>query len=336
MTILVCDDCIWPDNDGAHLNGVIVSISQCERCGAIPGSLEVLDDEANDPHVVGGFQLEFSTCLALELHPPIIWDTNRYYASLGVDVRATKREIREAYQRLGGQDDPWLTYVTRQLLDDEVRRRYDSVELGRLFYDRMVADFVRRHQQLAMCEAIRDGLVQFDDGGAPVLSAEIAETHEVVVDIGDDDGQDAVSHRLRTIWPWAYYVWQTGNRNTWKLAQWQGALAKAFHNRGEVRRLAVGLIDSMEEKVWVEKVGYRIIVFLADGEQPTAELAELAAARVVQQEQEQQTYQEKKKAWRHPDSGRGPKPPKRPASMATSHGPTSSASKTRAGRSFAS
>ena len=271
--LLTCDSCWW-DTDGEHFNGVIGSHSACVRCGATPGALNVLDEKAHDPHIKSG-AMEFSTCISLELHPTWIWDTNRFYATLGVDVRASKEEIRRAYQDLDGPSSVRLTEIVRVLVNDELRRRYDTTGIGHFFYDSVIDAMVRRHETEEMSRAIREGRATV---GADGLTRILEESDEVVVDRAEPDGQDALSHPRRTIWPWGYYVWKTGSRSTWRLAEWQGALAKAVTERGEKLRLTPGLIGSIEEPFWIERIGYRTVVFLADDEQPTAELAQQAVA----------------------------------------------------------
>ena len=64
---------------------------------------------------------EFSTCTDLALRPEVCWDTNRYYRTLGVHWKATKKELMKAYQALGTMPSAYATYAFKQLLDPEVR-----------------------------------------------------------------------------------------------------------------------------------------------------------------------------------------------------------------------
>jgi hypothetical protein len=87
-----------------------------------------------DPHEAGTGVPWCSTSTALVKVPELVWDVNGYYRALGVPTSASRADIRRAYQRLGGQDDWWLTMAVSVLLGTE-RIRYDATPLGRLYWD---------------------------------------------------------------------------------------------------------------------------------------------------------------------------------------------------------
>lgn len=88
-----------------------------------------------EPYPFGSGTLVFSSCLALESWPSVVWDVNGYYHELGVGFRASRYQLRLAYQARKGDMDGRLTYVFSQLLNSQTRRDYDATPLGHVFLD---------------------------------------------------------------------------------------------------------------------------------------------------------------------------------------------------------
>lgn len=270
----VCSTC-WIPSDQAWLYGQVpAAVTPCHRCGQTGGDC-ILHPHANEPQIVGN-PLDFSTCVDLVLYPPIIWDTNRYYARLGVDPRATKAEIREAYIAKGGQDDERLTYIFKQLLDPEMRAAYDSTPLGALFFDYEIETAGRRVLADEVAKLRAMGLLD----EAEELEQAIAEAFDAVVDSTDSTGHHKASHPGRTVWAWGYYTLMSGSQDTERLVEWRGLLIQALQGKG-IDRLAVGFSRWTGVPWEVRRIGYRIVVFLSDDEQPTEAMAQAAADRVV-------------------------------------------------------
>ncbi len=274
-SVRFCDKCIYP-GDGQFLMGTVIEGPPCFRCGTSEG-VHVLSPKVNDPRLAGYFPPQFSTCVELVPHPLIIWDSNGYYRELGVSPRASRREIREAYQRLNGQDSVRLTYVVSQLLDDEIRARYDAVPLGSIFRDDDVETWIRKAKAQMVAdyrasgEEVPDELL--DDG-------ELLD--EMVLDTGTSVDEDVRTdaHR-RGRWPYGHYVWQSPAEDENRLQIWQGLLSAALCRKGEHREIAVGFHGAIPEPVVSLPVGYRMVVFLHHDEWPTDELAEQAVSPLL-------------------------------------------------------
>lgn len=253
--------------------------SPCMWCGRQPGT-EIVDARANDPVLVGGGQVEFSTSLGLQPYRPVVWDVNRYYHELGVVSWSSKREIREAYQRLNGHESQRLTYIVKQLLNDDIRQRYDAVPLGRLWFDHYVAEWVRA-ARLQEIEDERDPTDMWDNIPDPEDAYEPVET---VVDMIANARQEWLSHPSGTVHTeqWAYYVWRCGSESQIIRDQWRGALAKALWDRGVVTKIAAGFLGSCMEQTWdVRPVGYRLVAFVPHEKWPTSEIVAAITDRVV-------------------------------------------------------
>src|SRR5690348_4532650 len=74
----------------------------------------------------------WSTSMALVPVERVCHDVNGYYRELGVDWRATRKELLQAYLAKDGQSDVRLTYVFKQLLNPQVREAYDKSPKGEL------------------------------------------------------------------------------------------------------------------------------------------------------------------------------------------------------------
>lgn len=252
------------------------------------------------PVLAGEGPPAFSTSQALSVVPAVIWDVNGYYRSIGADHRATRAELRKAYHACGGPNDAWKTYCFKQLLNPEVRYRYDRQALGDQFLDDYViemlvakakakaaaklAEMAKRGYELDGAlsdDLIRQMVDRFmserglkvsfgDEPEKPMESPlEVVDKHPW----SDEDEQD--------FW-FSYYQWRTHCADTRRLRQWQELLVRAFSERGVVLDLSVGFLGRMEHPWTLAVVGYRTVVFLNADEQPTSDLAQAAADRVVQ------------------------------------------------------
>lgn len=270
-----CDDCLYPGDD-RFIFGTVVQDVPCFRCGNDKG-YHVVESKVYEPRLVGGGCPEFSTCVELVLVRPFVWDTNGYYRDLGVSTVATRGEIGEAYLAKNGDQSVRLTYVARQLLDPEVRSRYDSTPIGSIFRDDEVETWIREAKIAAIREAILKGEVTSEE----VLEGE-EPPDEMVLDTASpsrENGQVPPSSRRHL--PNAYYAWQAPFVDDGILAIWKSLLAAAMCRRGEHRQIAVGLQGAINEPFVVLPVGYRTVVFLDYKVSPNDELAEQAVSQIT-------------------------------------------------------
>lgn len=279
-----CADCLRPDIDEQYVQrGYQKDGHVCTRCNT-KLAVYALRDGCRDPHLMGHSEVVFTTCTEIEPWPTWVWDTNRYYRDLGVSFRATKREIRERYMAIDGQSSPRLTHIVRQLVNDETRRKYDAVPLGAVFMDDEIEEWMRHRLANEAQKNVAAGRDQWD--GVEDLAIRLGQMDptESVLD-GGEGGDQNLSHPRGTLrsWAWSWYSWNTGCTDTARLAEWQGALSRAFEERGERTELAVGFGGAdMESPCEAKWIGYRLVAFLNDNEQPTEALAQAFVSRVVQ------------------------------------------------------
>jgi hypothetical protein len=84
------------------------------------------------PRKIGDGQASFAATTVLD-RQPWRWDTNRFYARLGVSPHATRVEIAAAYIECDGYRSPALTYAFSVLVDKKVRPHYDALPFGTLW-----------------------------------------------------------------------------------------------------------------------------------------------------------------------------------------------------------
>lgn len=248
---------------------------------------------ADDPYLVGHGPVECSTCTALSVPRVIVWDSNGYYRELGVDSTATRAQLRRAYVGRGGSSSARLTYALKQLLDPEVRAAYDATPLGRVFMDRYVlADLNRRikdrlarqTQRLTssgwlVTEEVERLLLErlADQFGMERVDGSSEDSPQDSVDADSEHGQDDQQFGFSS------YRWRSGASSDQRLERWQTDLIRAFASRGIVTRLAVGVHGGTSGDLacpWLlARVGYRTVVFLHEGQEPSMALAESVAAR---------------------------------------------------------
>lgn len=204
---------------------------------------------------------QFSTTTTVATTAVFVWDVNGYYALLGVPTNATRAEIREAYQRLGGQSSPRLTEVAATLLNTSTRRLYDSALPGQVWVDQEIRAIVSTRTRKQSGTPIPE----------PMLGA-LAEVLDNTVSPGEDAAQSPLG------WEWGY--WRLGSDATdeGRLRWWQALLVDECSRRHLQMSLSVGFVagDGFE----VLSVGHRVLALLGEDEQPTARLAALAVDQV--------------------------------------------------------
>lgn len=218
------------------------------------------------PRLEGDGPVEFSTCVDLAVPPGWVHDVNGYYRELGVSWRASRADLRRAYQRLEGYRSPRLTYVLSQLLNEATRRAYDRQPLGQPFPDRYVLRAIVREAQRRQAErATRAGLPVDDPVAAlaQVLAGMGYDVDPDRVDSAPEASDDVAPAREQhpQHFPYAYYLWRADGADHARLARWQLDLVRALSSRGVVARIAVGHVG--EGRPWhVQWVGGRFVAFM--------------------------------------------------------------------------
>lgn len=240
-----------------------------------------------EPEKVGNGPLSASASRVLALaRPAFAWDPNHYYRSLGIPwpyTDATRRDLTRAFMAVGGEDDHWLMYCLKQLLNTEVRERYDAMPLGKEFLDDLFVQQRKRHE--AADEANRRSVEGdyttvddvLDEQGYVRLTPE--EEMQVArmraLDAAASNGQDP---SVGGPWQYAYYLWQTTSQDRTLLAQWQEALIREAD--AGLPAITVGMMGKQPHRFVIGEVDGHTVFFLNRDQVVTDELARAALAAV--------------------------------------------------------
>lgn len=221
----------------------------------------------------GAGPLLASTCQEVLVWTP--WDVNGYYRALGFRLgeHPTKRQLRQAFDRLQGHESAYLTEVLHVLLRQ--REEYDRQPFGEPLYDRMFSEFVKRRAERRAWSEGRTQAQVMDEWGFRDLPDDFAELEREFL------AENPSIHRgsWDTVrWPWSWYLDRTQCQDHHRLAIWQQLL---IHHL-PVARFAVGL-SGYGDPVSVRIIGGEWAVFLRDDLWPDDGWARMAA---------QQTHQE--------------------------------------------
>lgn len=251
--------------------------------GGGPVSLAAMDDGfcfAAQPVRLGMGPDRWSTSTALVPAVVVCADVNGYYRELGVDWRATRKELAEAYMALEGQSSARLTYVFKQLLDSRTREAYDKTKVGESFFDDYTSEALRRK---ASAEAGRRSL----RGQSASVDSVMDEWGYVIL---PDDEVDSVSpmrqdqSQQRDLpWKYSYYAWKTTSylQDEKLLRQWQGLLSTAASRCGAAPQLAIGLTAMSDGPFMIESVADKAVIFFAEGTAPHISIAEKAVEHLL-------------------------------------------------------
>jgi len=217
------------------------------------------------PRLVGVGATRFSTSVAVEPWPPMFrLDSNGYYRDLGVLATASRIEIKQAYLQRNGHFSWRLTFVVKQLLDPEVRRRYDAVPPGHIFFDAWLAAIVKQ-RLIAEAPPPPSSDSVPSSAGDPLEEAFADLRHEVFPPV------QAQRHQH-----WAWYEWGVAYDAGVPalLSEWRTALVAAAAERGIVTSLAVGIMaDLGVTPAMAINVGNVLVAFIAYGVIPSASIA---------------------------------------------------------------
>jgi hypothetical protein len=244
-----------------------------------PEEIQEANDRLTDPNrpvLVGVGPVEASTSMAVEPWPSIVWDTNCFYYDMGVHFRASRAEIRKAYQENGGPNNVRLTMIAGVLLNPVRRLAYDRVPLGSLFFDEQIEEQLR----IAAATAASATRMEGDEVDSELLNKQLEALREI-----PDHMEDSPAYTDR--YPWSYYLFRSECTDTARLDQWRAGIIDALWQIFPLDRpskLAIGYVRSQpgEEDIRVAQVGYRMICLVSD--LLDFEMAEaLIAARLIVQ-----------------------------------------------------
>ena len=237
--------------------------------------------DGNDPELTlwGSGPDQASTCTQLALSPEICWDVCGYYAALGVHWRASRRELMQAYHELSGQENEQLTYVLGQLLDREIRRRYDLAQPWDLFLDDrdVWAAFQDLATRIARRRSAQEGTEVTKSQVLSDLGLETARYGEERP--GGPERRDTpatVQKSLDWLEDWSWYTLGMNEppEDASKLGEWQRLLVAAFAATGRIVRFAVGFHPGSSWQIL--RVSDGGCIFLIGTEQPSPVLASKA------------------------------------------------------------
>jgi hypothetical protein len=259
------------------------------------------EESINSPILIGENPVCSSSKVLMTSGPQFCWDANGYYRELGVHWRASKGDLKRAYEDSNGQDSPRLTYIFKQLLNKETRALYDSTPLGEIFFDDYVAEMLKER---AVKEAARRSRTQYvspedvlsewgftlDDNDAADLIAD-GETSDFPAEGLDREtlrGQDDPSQvEYQGKWLYGYYLWRTLCGDTDRLAVWQQLLVDALEGQQAKASFAVGFVGKQPHPYVLGLVsGGVYVVYLNDSVTPDSEVASRAASALLREMKE--------------------------------------------------
>jgi hypothetical protein len=273
--VWLCERC--GESEGSFYYGTIARDGICVRCGGL--AMEVYDGEVQKPRIATrGRPSAFTTGVALDRSRRIAWDCAGYYRDLGVAVDASRIEIRQRYLMVEGWNSDHLTYIVKQLLNRELRERYDACPPWCVWFDRYVLEAVQQRILGDLSQKVRRDSMVIDDAEQLDLGQYLDQPFDLVLDGVRSEDQDGTPSG----WRWGYHLWQSRCADTARLARWQEHLVTAFAQRKEIRTIGIGFMGKhMKCPIEVNRVGSLLVLFLRDDLRPNAALAHQAADRVA-------------------------------------------------------
>jgi hypothetical protein len=240
------------------------------------------------PYRVGDGPPTFSTCTALAPMIPVVLDVNGYYRALGVDWRASRKELREAYQRLDGQCSEYLTYVIKQLLDPAFRAVYNRLKLGQLIIDKYLQLQLRKQLRERVPKSMLPNIDVLEErllrrmGAVPIRhetpepqgNPDLGNRHEQPPKKAPSflDSRRAAVHDDEASpdsgYPYSHYVLRSTAGDRTLLPEWQRLVIEACRAQEIEVSIALGF-HHVDERPWlVQQVGYHTVIFFHDSRSP--------------------------------------------------------------------
>jgi hypothetical protein len=281
--VWLCEGCADDLDWAGPTYGSVAVNAICARCGGL--AMMLYDREVLDPKRVGYGPVPRSI-YTLAQRTGIVWDVNCYYRELGVAPTATRREIKERYLAIEGHGSERITYIVKQLLNPEIRDRYDAIPPGHFLFDQYMLDAVVReiHRQMGESNEAGGEVTDADMVFLQEVTAQLREDLGQVVDSRGSEGQteEPRAQQRRQTHPWCFYLWRT-RRDDFRVGEWQRLLLTALAERKEVIEFAVGLAgDGMASPWSVAEDGLCSVVYFDDRELPSLAVAQAAATNITQ------------------------------------------------------
>ena len=207
----------------------------------------------------------WSTSTALVPVERVCHDVNGYYRELGVDWRATKAELKEAYVALDGPNNARLTY--------------DRCRKGEVFLDDYTEEDLK-------ARAARESSERSVRLGTPVSSDDVLEEWGyVTLDEEEVDNVRATRQdqrrRRAAEWNYSYYAWKTRSfvQNEARLQEWQELLSAEAARRGTSPEMGIGVTSDptvSDQAFMMDYVHEKPVLFFSTECEPTAEIASQA------------------------------------------------------------
>lgn len=239
------------------------------------------DFDYDRPYLIGLGPAIFSTCTDLVPTAQYVADVNGYYRALGVHPKATRKELREAYDRLDGQNSPYLTYVFKQLLDPDVRASYDRRPLGPPMSDLFVVEAFRRTiRQNASAEQL-ERINDFEEWLLAKSETPEPDSLQASLDDPSHDVHDEGASPDTGNYLYAHYLYRSTASTTEHLPRWQSLVIQACRSQGIEVSLALGFHHAAEHPWLVQQVGYSLVLFFHEGRTPDAIYADDAVRYIA-------------------------------------------------------
>lgn len=272
-----------PDLDLSSILGSYADVLPTQEAVEALRKAESRDDSLcyERPARLGWGPDRWSTSMALVPVVRVCHDVNGYYRELGVDWRATRKELREAYVALDGPNDARLTYVFKQLLDPLVREAYDRASKGEFFLDDYTEEDLK-------AKAAREAANRSQRLGKPVSSDDVLDEwgyvslEEEEVDSVRAVRQDRTRRRAQE-WNYSYYAWRTKSfvQDEARLQEWQHLLSAEASRQGSHPEMGIGVTSVSDQPYMMDYVHERPVLFFSTETEPTQEIASQAFAEFL-------------------------------------------------------
>jgi hypothetical protein len=235
-----------------------------------------------------------STETGLALRPEVIHDANGYYRSLGFTfpyLRITRKQLRLAAFEHDAANDERKMHNLKQLLDPEIRAKYDLVPFWERFVDKYFQAWLKeralreareanQHRAPWQKETTPEDLLR-EWGFGVQQDPEEGEEPPPELETPEVSDPDAT---VKIPWTYSYYVWRSDCDDTDRLGRWQELLIAEFVQVGAKRRFAVGFVGRQPHEWVAGEVRGNHVLYINEDVEPNQELAAKAVKQFLADE----------------------------------------------------